>query len=221
MNCSLGFSEDFHIDFTDNAHSLGGMDNWCTLPTRLHDSAEELGMPFANDHRLQTAHKPVLMAKLKPGRKWTHDEDEILVELMKIHDQDWKALAQALPSKTAKQIKERFLNQLDARVVDQPFTFEEDVCLLMHIRAVGRSWMRISKFMPGRSELMLKNRYHSFLKKRLEPEFFCPRFPLPDMDHLTKSLTLKYQRKPRASRHFPTVVIGGPETSSATYSSIL
>jgi hypothetical protein len=214
MNCGLSFSEDFHIDYNDNANGVvGGMDNWCTLPTRLNDT-EDMYYRNANTH-------PVLMAKFKPGRKWTNEEDEILVQLMKVHDQDWKAIARGLPNKTPKQIKERFQNQLDASVIDQAFTFEEDVCLLMHIRAVGRSWMRISKFMPGRSELMLKNRYHSFLKKRLEPEFFQASFALPDLHHLTKCFTLKCPRKPRATRIFTTVLICGNNKSPIDSYSIL
>ena len=114
----------------------------------------------------------VLSQTHRRGRRWTPEEDAILMELVEVYGKDWKQLAALFPGKSSKQIKERWSNQLDPRIVDIPWSVEEDFELVLLVRLHGRSWCRISKHMTGRTELMLKNRFHSFLRKKLGPEVF-------------------------------------------------
>ena len=108
----------------------------------------------------------------KRGRRWTDDEDAVLMDVVSQFGQNWKDISLRFPGKTSKQIKERWSNQLDPRISDKPWSAEDDFQLVSLIREFGRSWCRISKTMLGRTELMLKNRYHSFLRKKLNPEVF-------------------------------------------------
>jgi Myb-like DNA-binding domain len=111
------------------------------------------------------------------GRRWTTDEDALLLSLIDVYGQDWRELSARFPGKSAKQIKERYLNQLDRRIIDSPWSSTEDFHLVLMIRTFGRSWCRIANEFPGRTELMLKNRYHSFLRKKFPEEIFvCGEF---------------------------------------------
>ena len=216
----VSFTEDF-VDLTLPEVFLGGNEMWCVLPQRLTDGvqcSEELVLPFTTEAAVPREEALVceaLVAKCKPGRKWTQEEDDKMMDLMRMYKEDWKAIAKKFPEKTPKQIKERWLNQLNPLVIDKPFSAEEDICLLMHIRAVGRSWSRISKFMPGRSELMVKNRYHSFHRKRLDPDVFCASFPLPDMDVLAVWLT----KQKRKLRSYSTTSVSPSSEASSSISS--
>ena len=109
------------------------------------------------------------------GRRWTPEEDGLLMKMVERYGNDWRLIASHFSGKSSKQIKERWSNQLDPRISDHPWTNEDDYRLVALIREHGRSWCRISKEMTGRTELMLKNRFHSFLRKKINPEFFDSR----------------------------------------------
>ena len=108
----------------------------------------------------------------KRGRRWTDEEDSVLLEIVEKMGPNWKDIAFHFPGKTSKQVKERWSNQLDPSISDRPWSAEDDFLLVSLIREYGRSWCKISKTMSGRTELMLKNRFHSFLRKKLNPETF-------------------------------------------------
>ena len=108
----------------------------------------------------------------KRGRRWTDDEDAVLLEIVDKMGPNWKDIAFHFPGKTSKQVKERWSNQLDPSISDRPWSADDDFLLVSLIREYGRSWCKISKAMSGRTELMLKNRFHSFLRKKLNPETF-------------------------------------------------
>lgn len=161
-------------------------DVWFTLPEKLMDTP----VPTAS----APSDPSVIVAKQKPGRRWTLREDEKLVKLMQKYGMEWAKIATFFDGKNAKQIKERWKNQLDPCVLDVPFSVEDDLELLQHIRTYGRSWSKISRIMPRRSELMLKNRYHSFLSRRLEPNHFSCLCPLPPRSELIYRLTVPTRR---------------------------
>jgi hypothetical protein len=114
----------------------------------------------------------ILSRTHRRGRRWSAEEDATLIELVETYGKDWKTLAAKFPGKTCKQIKERWSNQLSPTIVDTPWSVDEDFKLVVLVRLHGRSWCRITKELPGRTELMLKNRFHSFLRKKLGPEVF-------------------------------------------------
>ena len=138
------------------------------------------------------------------GRRWTLEDDELLIRMVEAHGTDWREIALRFPGKSSKQVKERWCNQLDPRISDSPWTLEDDFKLVTLIRENGRSWCKISKEMDGRTELMLKNRFHSFLRKKLHPDIFEKRGKISkDEEFAVKNRLAKFSRRPYGSGSTP------------------
>ena len=52
----------------------------------------------------------------KIRKNWTPEEDKQVIELMKIHNRDWKSISNIMGDRTGKQIRERFINKLDPQI---------------------------------------------------------------------------------------------------------
>jgi len=72
-----------------------------------------------------------------------------------------------MPYRTGKQIRDRFLNNLDIRFKKRKFSEEEDKVILKYHIIYGNKWSEIAKKMEARTGDMVKNRFYSFLKKKL------------------------------------------------------
>jgi hypothetical protein len=159
-------------------------------PVATPSSSRLSGLPRTSLLDANLGADEILSQTHRRGRRWSAEEDSTLLELVEVYGKDWKELASRFPGKTSKQIKERWSNQLDPRIVDCPWSVEEDFKLVLLVRLHGRSWCRIAKEMNGRTELMLKNRFHSFLRKKLGPEVFeQPTFDEFAIRHRLEKLT--------------------------------
>lgn len=104
--------------------------------------------------------------RIHPKVKFTHDEDILLKEIVKeFGDSDWNLIASKMPSRNARQCRERWVNYLADNVNRSPFTPEEDLLLLQKHRDLGRRWVQISKFFDNRTDISVKSRY-LVLKRR-------------------------------------------------------
>lgn len=103
----------------------------------------------------------------KTRKPWTSPEDEQVRSLVRIHGKNWQKISCLMKNRSGKQIRDRFLNYLEENVRKDPWTAEEDRILLENYQAFGAKWAKFSKFIPGRSENSIKNRFHSALKKQI------------------------------------------------------
>jgi len=121
------------------------------------------------------------MRFLKPGSRkgqWTDEEDQIVVETVTNSLEDpftrWSDLAQKLPGRVGKQVRDRWVNHLNPNINHNPFSEEDDHLLWKGHNALGKRWVEISTkfFNSTRSENHIKNRWYSAAFKK----FICTEY---------------------------------------------
>lgn len=118
---------------------------------------------------------------LKPGSRkgqWTDEEDQVVVETVQNSMEDpftrWSDLAQRLPGRVGKQVRDRWVNHLNPAINHLPFSREDDLLLWNGHFVAGKRWVEISSkyFKCTRSENHIKNRWYSAsFKKFIANEF--------------------------------------------------
>ena len=109
------------------------------------------------------------MARGGPGvskRVWYADEDQRLMELVRqLGTSSWTAIATQLGGgRNSKQCRERWHNHLDPDVKKGPWSPEEDATIIEQQKVFGNQWARIAEFLPGRTDMSVKNRWHTFVR---------------------------------------------------------
>ena len=120
---------------------------------------------------------------MKPGvRKgqWQDHEDAIVIEAVTTCKEQpftrWSDLAQKLPGRVGKQIRDRWVNHLNPNINHMPFTKEDDMKLWEGHKQLGKRWVEISTklFNSSRSENHIKNRWYSASFKKFVATEFGP-----------------------------------------------
>jgi hypothetical protein len=101
-------------------------------------------------------------------RKFTAAEDA-LIKSMVARDPhpDWVHIASALDDRSARQCRERWRNYIKPVIDSRPWTAEEDQILTREFQNLGRQWNTIAVFLPGRTEVNVKNRWTKLRRVRL------------------------------------------------------
>jgi hypothetical protein len=107
----------------------------------------------------------VIQPFLKKG-KWTEEEDKLLLNWVEQNGpQKWSKLSLILKGRSSKQIRDRWINNLNP---DKSKTFQWtddlDKLLLLKYIEIGSSWVTISKHLEHTTENMIKNRFYSLLR---------------------------------------------------------
>jgi hypothetical protein len=106
--------------------------------------------------------------KVDTRKSWTHEEDEILKQIIENNGpKHWSAIAVelnelahgGLPLRKGKQCRERWLGHLNPSIQKREWSEYEDVVLVTKQAMLGNKWSEISKFLPGRTENQIKNRW--------------------------------------------------------------
>lgn len=77
----------------------------------------------------------------------------------------WKEIATFLPGRIGKQCRERWYNNVDPNLNKDKWTIAEDLQLMELHKSFGNKWVQIQKFMPGRIDNDIKNRFNASLRK--------------------------------------------------------
>jgi hypothetical protein len=113
-------------------------------------------------------------------RMFSTDEDTRLKALVaELGDRDWKQITDRMPSRTARQCRERYRNYLSPSLSTLPWTESEDELLQMKIRQIGQKWAQMAHFFVGRSDVSLKNRWATLCASGISRRRSKPA-PLPE-----------------------------------------
>ncbi len=137
------------------------------MNNHLELSWVEISNFFPNRTSIQCMHRwqKVLKPGLKKG-KWSQEEDRILKKWVSLNGpKKWGKLSHVLNGRSSKQIRDRWLNNLNPeRAQKFIWTEEIDKQLIIKYLELGSSWVQISKSIPFSTENMVKNRFYSMLR---------------------------------------------------------
>jgi hypothetical protein len=129
---------------------------------------KEISKTFAKKNSLQCFSR---YKRIRPGiikGSWKKEEDQAIVDLVDKYGRSWSKISKMLGTRNGKQIRDRFINVLDPEIKKGKFTDEEDKKLILLYSQYGPRWASISKYYPNRTADMIKNRFHSSIKKKME-----------------------------------------------------
>lgn len=111
--------------------------------------------------------------RIRPGIKkgsWTPEEDKKVLALVQKIGKKWTEISQQMPTRTGKQIRDRYINSLEPSINKSRFTDEEDRKIISLLKKYGKAWSGIASELPGRTADMIKNRFYCTLKYYLQDE---------------------------------------------------
>jgi hypothetical protein len=96
---------------------------------------------------------------------FTLTEDQQLIHSVAVYGtKRWSLIAMNLPNRTPKQCRERWHYHLNPGLNKGPWTPEEDLILYEKHEELGNRWTEIAKFLPGRTDSLVKSRWNSTLR---------------------------------------------------------
>lgn len=100
-------------------------------------------------------------------KPWTVEEDDCLRKLVLAHGSlNWTSIGGMLTDRSGKQCRERWHNHLNPDIKKGEWSEEEDMLILSMQRSIGNQWAKITKYLPGRSDNAIKNRFHAIIRAR-------------------------------------------------------
>lgn len=89
--------------------------------------------------------------------RFTIKEDQELINVVSTFgSNNWNKISEEF----SKQCRDRYLNYLSPNIQNKKeWTIEEDKCLIFYYLLYPNRWHFITQFLPGRSEVSIKNRY--------------------------------------------------------------
>ncbi|PHH82108.1 hypothetical protein CDD83_3362 [Cordyceps sp. RAO-2017] len=98
---------------------------------------------------------------------WSNTEDNYLMQLVHAHGPlNWVRIAQTLGSRTPKQCRERYHQNLKPTLNHEPITPEEGQQIEHLVHEIGKRWAEIARRLHGRSDNAVKNWWNGSQNRR-------------------------------------------------------
>lgn len=111
---------------------------------------------------------------LRPGivkGPWTAEEKATLQAWVEKNGPcSWAKCAQLIPGRNGKQCREHWLNQMKGNIKKGDWTVEEDEKIYRLFQVYGTKWTQMQKYLPGRTENSIKNRFYAAFRRLLAVE---------------------------------------------------
>ena len=107
---------------------------------------------------------PTAKAKIAK-RTWTAPEDAELRSLVLRHGTtSWTVVGEGMEGRSGKQCRERYYNHLAPDLNKGEWSEEEDQVLVSTQLKIGNQWAVLTKYLPGRTDNAIKNRFHALCR---------------------------------------------------------
>lgn len=114
---------------------------------------------------------------------FTVEEDQALMNYVRMFgSSNWVQISMLMKGRTQKQCRERWNGHLSPTINKGPWTLEEDIILAQKHDEIGNKWAKISQFLPGRTDILVKNRWNTSVKNRVQNgdlKFYTEASPVP------------------------------------------
>ena len=107
---------------------------------------------------------------LKTKKHFNPIEDKILKDFVENFGCNWVKASNHLGNRTPRQCKDRYMTYLSPDINLNSWTEEEDLKLKELVERFGKKWTKLARFLPGRSDNALKNRWNKHLLKKNNSE---------------------------------------------------
>ncbi|KAF4447693.1 myb-like DNA-binding protein FlbD [Fusarium austroafricanum] len=98
---------------------------------------------------------------------WSQSEDALLMDLVHQHGAlNWVRIASQLNSRTPKQCRERYHQNLKPSLNHEPITPEEGLMIERLVGEIGKRWAEIARRLNGRSDNAVKNWWNGSQNRR-------------------------------------------------------
>jgi myb proto-oncogene protein len=121
--------------------------------------------------------------------KWTKEEDDLLISLQKTLGNNWSKISRIMKGRGPKQIRDRFINNLDPKILRGKFSIKEDLKIMELRNKYGNKWSLISKHFDNRSPDIIKSRYYSSIKNKKEVLNFLKNLWIKEEIHLDNNIS--------------------------------
>ncbi|KAI9572691.1 hypothetical protein HD554DRAFT_2014921 [Boletus coccyginus] len=150
----------------------GQADNWkavaLSVPGRSNKACRKASHLIRPPPDRSHCHTQRWLHSLSPSVKktaWTSDEDNLLLDLFKIHPAKWALIARNIPGRTDDACSKRYREALDPALKKDDWTPNEDDQLIAAYNRLGGKWGRVGQELQ-RSGLGCRNRWRLLQRKR-------------------------------------------------------
>ncbi|CAK87741.1 unnamed protein product (macronuclear) [Paramecium tetraurelia] len=123
-------------------------------------------VPNRNPNQCAQRWKRLQGQRSRTNQFWKPEEDQLLLQLISQYGMKWSKIAQIFKNRNSKQCRNRFINALDPNLKQNSFTQEEDQLIYQKYIEYGSKWSQISKFLMGRSDNQIKNRFYNNIRSQ-------------------------------------------------------